>query len=162
MIKIGLDLHGVINTDWEFFSELTKIIIFEGGIYPGDNQVHILTGSSDSLKVREELRDNQIYYTHFFSITDWCKSKGVPVEYGPDGTPWADDYWWDRAKGDYAREQNLDLVLDDSGRYFDFFTTPVARYFSKSERRAKRPPAIPEMKRDEPKPVPNRKIEPYF
>ena len=42
------------------------------------------------------------------------------------GRPWVDKELWNRAKGEYAAEQQLDLVLDDTQEYGQYFTTSFA------------------------------------
>ncbi len=124
-MKIALDLHGVINTNPEFFSALSNLLVENG------HEVHVLTGSHETVEIHEELKSYGLRYTHFLSIADYNKSIGTNVWYDDKGTPWMDAEAWDRTKGDYCSRNKIDLCIDDTIKYGDFFTTPFARFFSK-------------------------------
>ena len=42
------------------------------------------------------------------------------------GRPWVDDELWNKAKGEYAKREGLDLVLDDTEIYKKYFETSFA------------------------------------
>lgn len=120
-MKIGIDLHAVITFDEKFFSEFSHAIVKSGG------EIHVMTGSMITDKVIDELKNYGINYTHLFSIADYYKSKpDVVVWYDEQGRPWVSDELWNKAKGSYAQEQGLDLVLDDTEEYGKHFTTSFA------------------------------------
>lgn len=120
-IKLGLDVHGCISYDPKFFSALTKLIVNAGG------EIHVLTGPHITDKVKNELKNFNITYTHLFSIADYYKNKPeVVMEYDAEGRPWVSDELWNKAKGQYAAEKDLDLVLDDTLEYGQYFTTAYA------------------------------------
>lgn len=119
-IKIGLDLHGVISANPEFFSEISRLIIMNGG------EVHILTGSHSN-DIMDEVKKYGIKYTTLFSISDYHKSIGTPIKYDEKNTPWIDEGLWNRSKSEYAEREKLDFHFDDSGNYGQFFKTPYAR-----------------------------------
>lgn len=124
-LKLGLDIHGVIDSKVDFFKKLTQNLRLMNEIMACKHEVHILTGPP-----KDELKDGEldgIWYTHFFSIVDFHKAKGTPFEIH-NGKVWMDDYNWDRTKGDYCREHNLDLMIDDSATYHHFFSTPFAQF----------------------------------
>jgi len=136
-MKIGLDIHGVIDTNPEFFRKFTE------GLKIGYNrmnhdcaEIHILTGSRlGDGKIKEQLEEMGISYTHLFSISDYLKDKGCQELYmSTDSNPWFFDKDWNMAKADYARAHKLDLVLDDNNDYFPHFTTPIARFYSKDKK----------------------------
>ena len=116
-MKIGLDFHGVITAIPMFFAMLTKMLV------DNDHEVHILTGQKDCEKIRKQLEDYSIKYTHFFSITTYHEGIGTKVTYDKKGNPWMDDEIWDRTKGDYCRENRIDFHFDDSDTYGKYFTT---------------------------------------
>ena len=62
-MKIGLDIHGVCDTNPEFFKELTRLF-FQAG-----HEIHILTGRRESDGALNEIKELGLDYTHFFSIT---------------------------------------------------------------------------------------------
>lgn len=130
-IKIGIDIHGVIDVHPEFFSVLTKLLVDNG------HEVHIITGS----RIKEEIKHLENYnvsYTHLFSITDHHTNKGTVVTWDDKGEPHLDPYLWDKTKAEYCKEAGIDLHFDDSDTYNYFFKTPYARFFSKDTHRNKK------------------------
>lgn len=123
--KVSLDLHGVIDAMPDFFAFFTKAIIDSGG------ELHIVTGGATE-KDKELLKKYNIQYTHFFSITDYHKEKGTPTTkpHPKYGFMMVSDEIWDKTKGDYCRKEGIDLHIDDTLAYNDYFTTPFARLWS--------------------------------
>jgi hypothetical protein len=95
------------------------------------HEVHVLTGSIETEAIHEELRGYGISWTHFYSIADHNKKIGTPMTYDGNGDPWMSSEDWNRSKGDYCREHGIDLCIDDTVGYGDYFTTPFSRFFSK-------------------------------
>lgn len=114
-MKIGLDYHGVINDSEEFFKIVTKCLVKEG------HEIHIITGltETDFLKVPED-----ISYTHFFSITDTLLNKdGVPSKLDKNGRATFPNYDWETAKANYCEKNKIDIMIDDTDKYSNYFTT---------------------------------------
>jgi len=130
-IKIGLDIHGVVDSNIDFFKVLSKLLVDNG------HEVHIITGA----KIEKELpflKKNKISYTHLFSITDCHVEKGTKIMWDEKNDPHLDTYLWDKAKAEYCKKHNIDIHFDDSDIYNYFFKTPYARYFSKDTKRNKK------------------------
>lgn len=129
-MKIGIDLHGVSDAYPTFFSELSRLFVAAG------HECHILTGELITPALHEQIKRCNISYTHLFSISQYHKEKGTPMRFDEKNTPWIDDALWVRTKGDYAREQGLDIVFDDTESYGFHFTTPFiyCRGFNKESR----------------------------
>ena len=124
MKKIGFDIHGVIDFDPDFFSELSKRLVEDG------NEVHIITGDPKSEEVVQKLSDMNIEYTHFFSIVDWAESVGHKVIWTDNG-PIMNDIVWDTAKSVYCLQNNIHIHIDDTpryGKYFEGITTRFVLY----------------------------------
>ena len=127
--KLGLDIHGVINTMPEFFTFLADSFIKNGG------EVHIITGGSWTEKLDNKIKSIGIKYTHKFSVYDYLIKTGEPttgqIEF-PDGTVQMkfDDTLWNSMKGRYCKDNNIDLHIDDTLVYNDFFSTPFTRLWS--------------------------------
>jgi hypothetical protein len=119
--KFSLDIHGVCDTDPQLFSELSRIIVESG------NFLYILTGKHINDGVVEELEKYGIMYTHLFSIADFHKAKGTIIRYDDKGTPWIDEELWNKTKGEYCRENEIDLHIDDSSTYGKYFSTSYAQ-----------------------------------
>ena len=124
-MKIGLDIHGVIDSDPAFFSEFTKSMRYIG------NEIHILTGQEDSHKLRAQLKNWKIKYDHLFSISSSLIEYGYIVKRDKNGNPWFDDELWNSAKGHYCEIMKIDLHFDDSPEYFEYFETPYVFYTQK-------------------------------
>ena len=115
-MKIGIDIHGVITVNPEFFSALSRMLVSCG------HEVHIVTGPRFS-KVEPLLKEHDIAWTHFFSIVEDEEKKGVTeIVWDKKGDPFMDFNVWDRAKAAYAKEQGLDLHIDDSSKYSEYFS----------------------------------------
>jgi uncharacterized Fe-S cluster protein YjdI len=132
-MKIAFDIHGVLDTNPKFFSELTTLLKENG------HEVHLLTGSHIDNKLLKYVGVKlNISYTHIFSITDYHVQKGTGVKFDKQGHPWLDPYEWDKSKAEYCARNNIDLCLDDSDTYAYFFKTPYARFMSRSSTRVRK------------------------
>jgi len=121
-VKLGLDLHGVIDRDPIAFSKLSKDVIGSFG------EVHVITGSLDTPALHDALDGYGISYTKVFSISSYNLSQGVAVRYDEKGNPWIDSEIWNRAKAEYCHREGIDLHIDDSEIYGQYFTTPYLLY----------------------------------
>jgi len=117
-IKVGLDLHGVIDTYPELFSQISKSLVKAG------HEVHVITGSMWREKIERQLKEFDIEYTHHFSISDYLIESGEPVKFTSPDNPWFDGLKWDEAKGKYCKRENIILHIDDSRVYGKYFETP--------------------------------------
>lgn len=131
MIKIGLDIHGVIDSKPEFFAELSRSLVAAG------HEIHIITGPPLSA-VRDELQKYGIEYTHSFSIVEHHVALGTDIRWDEKGHGHLDPYLWDKTKAEYCQRVGIDLHLDDSDAYNYFFKTPYARFYSKDSLRVKK------------------------
>jgi hypothetical protein len=127
--KLGLDIHGVINTMPEFFAFLSESFVKNNG------QVHIITGGSWTKKLEDLINSYNIKYTHKFSVYDYLLESGAQtsgeVEF-PDGTIQKkfDNVLWDNTKAKYCSENGISLHIDDTSIYNNYFTTPFCRLWS--------------------------------
>lgn len=128
-MKLGLDLHGVISDLPEVFKFMCESIIKNNG------EVHIITGGSrmKALKEMELLGIHaSIHYTHFFSLLDYHIENETTV------TGWNEKYKnpefsdkdWDATKAEYCRNHGINLHIDDSMIYNEYFSTPFARLYT--------------------------------
>lgn len=124
-LRIGFDYHGCLDAKPELFSELTKLLKDNG------HEVHVLTGSMESDEIHKELKSLGIHYTHFFSVSDYNKEIGTKMWFSEDGNPWMDEESWNKTKGEYCKRHDISLHLEDTIEYFDHFTTPICRFYSK-------------------------------
>jgi len=117
-IKLGLDIHGVIDAHPEVFAAISQAICSAG------HEVHIITGPYDTPELRQTLENNGIVFTHLFSLASYHEEIGTPIRHDAKGRPWLDDELWERTKGDYCIREKIDMHFDDSTTYSDHFTTP--------------------------------------
>lgn len=113
MKKIALDIHGVIDAEPEFFSWLSHYLSAKGW------EIHVVTGGQWKHNMNK-LHDWDIYFDHFFSITDHHIEVGTPQLPGKcDGDVCVADELWDCVKGYYCDENEIDLIIDDTPHYED-------------------------------------------
>lgn len=122
MIKVGIDIHGVIDSDPDLWAEFTRCIINSG------NEVHIITGPPIEW-VKPDLIKWGIDYTHLFSIIDYHESIGTRIEWKDSKNPWMEPVLWNPTKADYCRREGISIHIDDSPTYAQYFDTPYAEYF---------------------------------
>jgi len=130
-MKIGIDIHGVLDKEPKFFATMTKLFV------EARHEVHVITGvtikpeNRIGQKTLDLLKELDIYYTHIFSIVDHHEKIGTEIEY-PDGSdnPWMDGELWDKCKGEYCEKHNIDIMLDDTRRYGDYFKTSFVHFLS--------------------------------
>lgn len=121
-MKIGLDVHGVIDDNPVFWSAITESLIKEG------HEVHIITGHPLNSKLTDKLSRMNIKCSCLFSIVDYHKSIGTKMWQDQNGHWFMNPEIWDRTKADYCAREGIDLHIDDSKVYGEFFTTPYSLY----------------------------------
>ena len=126
-MKLGLDFHGVITDDPRFFAKLSEMYI------SGGHEVHIITGRRITQDFKNILDNRKIKYTHLFSICDFHLQEGTPMTGYEEGQPKIDDTSWDCTKGHYCEIEGIDLHIDDSDVYGDYFLTPYLKYTPKNK-----------------------------
>ena len=120
MKKLGLDIHGVIDTKPKLFVSLAKFVISHG------DEVHIITGVPFDHEAWDNLKsfnDGEEWWTHRFSITEYLKAEGHLGTQDKEGRWHFQDKLWDMAKGIYCVKNNIDLHIDDSEEYGKYFST---------------------------------------
>ena len=128
-MKLGLDIHGVIDSRPEFFSALTKALIGAGW------EIHIMTGGSiKEGTVIQELMDCGVSYTHILSIYDHLKEIGAKTnsELGIASRYPFPDETWNTVKAQYCVENGIDMHIDDMPEYLEHFTTPFMTHIDKN------------------------------
>jgi len=116
-VKIGLDIHGVIDRFPKEFSLLTRRWVEDYG-----HEVHVVTGESWAT-AKPQVDAVSLSYTHHFSIVDHHRDIGTPMTNTVVGQPgwWMDEETWNRSKGDYATRVGLDIHFEDSLEYAAWF-----------------------------------------
>lgn len=131
-MKIGLDIHGVIDTNPKFFAAFTEALLAAG------HEIHIITGPRHS-QVEPLLRKWKIKYTHFFSIVEYEEKRGVTeIMWAKNGDPFMSLNVWDRAKAKYCKRTKIDLHIDDSQKYGEYFETPFCLFKPNPQKRKRK------------------------
>ena len=126
-MKIGLDFHGVIDKAPKFFFELVCCLMM------GNHEIHIVTGESYKT-ASKKLKEYGIGWTYLYSITDDLLAEGFTGKIDKNGRPCFDKIAWESAKSIYCRLNKIDMMLDDSDIYGEYFTTPYFKMGYKTKR----------------------------
>jgi len=121
-MKLGLDLHGVLDINSKDFVKIAKKIKDEGG------EVHIITGSSITEEVLNIVKTSGIDYDYIVSIQDELLKLHKPISYNEYKRPVFIDSLWNEFKAQYCKNNNIDLHYDDTDKYIEYFSTPVILY----------------------------------
>ena len=130
MIRLGLDLHGVIDADPQFFTDLSDRLLVKG------HEVHIITGREDSESLHDELKECGMetvtgrVYNSILSITTYQKSQGTPISYldSDETKPLMDPAIWNPTKAMLCATAGIDIMIDDSALYESFFRDIKTQY----------------------------------
>ena len=126
MSKIGIDIHGVIDTNPEYFSWVIETLRSNG------HSIHIITGSPYH-DMDDILDEWDIDYDAYFSISDWCKQNSPTYYINNKGEISDRDSVWDNVKAKYCDFAGIDVHIDDSVVYqktFDNISTDFILYNS--------------------------------
>lgn len=118
--KIGIDFHGVINSNPLFFRDFIDYALAQ------NIEVHIISGGPKETITRY-LEENNIRYSVLWCIYDYYENSGQ-VTYFSDGSFHIQDDLWNLAKADYCKQQGICIHVDDSTIYRSKFTTPYCLY----------------------------------
>ena len=130
MIRLGLDVHGVITDDPDFFSNLALLMLEKG------HEVYIVTGQENNELLQDTLRGCNIVkqlYKEILSITTYQKALGTPISYldGRKSQPIMDPEIWNPTKAALCASAGIHIMVDDSeiyGKYFLDVKTQYIRY----------------------------------
>lgn len=118
--KIGIDFHGVLNTNPLFFQSFCNLILANNG------EVYIISGGPHE-EILRFLDTWQIKFTNVWCIYDYFDAKNE-VMFLPDGSFHVEDEAWNAAKGIYCFQNNISVMIDDSLVYGKYFSTPYCLY----------------------------------
>ncbi len=121
-MKVGFDIHGVIDT-FGVFQDMMKKMIEDD-----DVEVHVISGLA---RAEAEGRIGHIVdlsKVNYFSIADYLEGRPDTKVTWIDGLPWADKTAWDNAKADYCQDVGIDVLFDDSPVYGETFDNIATVY----------------------------------
>lgn len=117
--RIGIDLHGVIDSDIYLFKEILEYIHLRTFI-----KVYVISGppTEEILAELDKLGLEQgLHYESVSSVVDYLKHKDAKMWLDYKDTWWADDEDWWSAKAEICEILNVDLMIDDKEGYKDYF-----------------------------------------
>jgi hypothetical protein len=124
-LKIGVDLHGVIDTNPELFKALAQGLIQTG------NEIYIVSGPPMA-HVEYELYqlgiEEDIHWTDLSTIVDYLHSTNTKIWQNEKGQWWASDEDWWSAKSKIAAMFDLDIMIDNMARYQPYFKGMKTRF----------------------------------
>jgi len=114
---IGIDLHGVIDSDIKWAKKVLDSLMFDFGI-------NIISGPP-AIDIEKELNDHGLYRDiHFdavFSIVDFLKEKGVKMWLDGNSRWWASEENWWSSKAEICEKYKVDIMIDDKEKYKQYF-----------------------------------------
>lgn len=119
-LKIGLDFHGVITDNPEYFKAFSELAVKEG------HEIHVISGGPKET-ITQFLNRWGIKYSDIFAIVDYYDAKGC-VTFFENGEFKVDEKLWNCAKAAYCEENHIDIHIDDTIRYSEGFKTPFCFY----------------------------------
>jgi len=117
-MRISLDVHGVIDKRPDFFAWLTRELVKENW------KVFITTGQKMGIDLIRELDGYRVVYHHVMSVTTYHQLRGTPMWYknGDPTQPMMAGVLWDSTKAYLCKKASIDLHIDDSDVYGEYFT----------------------------------------
>lgn len=123
-LRLGLDIHGVIDSDPVFFSELSQIVHERNG------QVFIITGREKGEALLDEVDYYKVVYKDILSITSYQRDLGTPIAYLDDrlSQPVMAPDIWNPTKAALCASAGIHIMIDDSTIYEPFFQEIKTQY----------------------------------
>ena len=123
-LKIGLDYHGVIDQNPIYFANLCRIARKRG------HHIYIITGGPIN-QVKEYLKNINVEYDFIFAISDFYQARGE-FKQTREGRIVIPNKKWNIAKAIFCDQNKIDIHIDDSQSYLQWFSTPFCLYDNKS------------------------------
>lgn len=117
-LKIGVDLHGVIDRNDIIFKMLSVAVRLSGV------KIYIISGPPKE-DVEKELRSlnifKSIHYDEVHTIVDYLRTQPVEMWKDEKNTWWtADENWWS-AKSAICKKLGITLMIDNTDKYKPYF-----------------------------------------
>ena len=119
-MKIGFDLHCVLNINPKEFQSLLKELVQD------HHEIIVVSGPQIS-EVIEELTNLGFHagthYHEVLSVVTYLKHEGIEMWQDEKGTWWAnDDDWW-QSKARICKQNNINVMVDDHHQYGRYFAS---------------------------------------
>ena len=118
-IRIGVDLHGVIDRNIKLFKRMAYMRHFS------NIKIYVISGPPTS-DVEQQLESigihKDIHYDHIATIVDFLRSQKDIEMWKDDKDTWwtSDENWWS-AKAKICQELGISLMIDNTDRYKSYF-----------------------------------------
>ncbi len=124
--RLGIDLHGVIDTDVSKFKWILRLIVLQG------RMVHIVSGPP-AKEIKAELEEygfiSGVHYYQIHSVVGHLKEKGVNMWLDHNETWWASDEDWWSAKAEICKRFDIKEMIDDKRGYGKYFKDTGIKFF---------------------------------
>jgi len=124
-MKIGVDLHGVIDSDPALFKKIMILKNRDVYIISGPPKTEIVA-ELEALGIKKEL-----HYKEVYSIVDFLKEQGVEMWQDENGRWWSNEEDWLSSKAKICDKLSLRYMFDDKDMYrpaFDNIKTEFVLY----------------------------------
>ena len=114
-MKIGVDLHGVIDSNPELFKRMLSTLTLSGKV-----EIYIVSGPPkvDIIAELEELGfEEELHYEEVYSIVDFLKESGVVMWQNEKGRWWSNDEDWMASKARICDKLSITWMIDDKEMY---------------------------------------------
>jgi len=129
-MRIGIDLHGVIDSDPDWFSHVLGWFLLDCDAC----EICIVSGPPKA-DIEAELAKMGIhqgsYFDEIYSVVDHLKEKGVEMWQDEKNTWWTYPETWWKAKAEICEKHNIDIMIDDReewGEQFKYVKTKFLLY----------------------------------
>ena len=117
-MKIGIDLHGVVDSDPTFFKKLLTYMTI------CDIEMYIVSGPPKT-EIINELNElgfkKRIHYKEVYSIVDFLKESGVRMSQDKYDRWWSNEEDWCKSKARICDRHSISCMIDDKEMYKSSF-----------------------------------------
>lgn len=115
---LGIDLHGVIDSDIESFKSMLECQPNIG------DKLYIISGPP-KVDIERELNEyglyRDIHFDEVFSVVDFLKETNVKMWLDKNGRWWASEEDWWSSKAKICEKYNVDTMIDNEKKYQQYF-----------------------------------------
>ena len=117
-MKIGIDLHGTINSYPEHFENILEKMM-------NDNMTVVIISGPPTKEIERELKELSIYqgkhYHLILSVVDFLKRQNVKMWQDENGNWWCSEEDWWKSKARICLMYDIDYLIDDQLKYAEHF-----------------------------------------
>lgn len=126
-IKLGIDVHGVMDDDPDSIKRA-----LEACINTGFYEVHVISGPPAG-QVQAELEtlsyQEGVHYQKLHTIVDFLKESDAEMWLDDKKTWWASDEDWWSAKAKICEKYGIDIMIDNTTHYEPYFKNTKTKFW---------------------------------